>query len=275
LASEVLATYRTAMDQYALHQGAAAAFRLVDATNEYIAEQQPWALAKDTTKGDALDEVLFTAAESVRVAATLLLPVMPGAAARLLERIGEGSRVGAARLDADGTWRNEGIRQLVKGEALWPRTDGAAATVATVSTGETMSEGTDVAAAGGQETTTVVAPAAAGEAAEPAYIGIDDFAKVELRVGRVLAAERVPKSKKLLKLTVQDGPTSERTILAGVAESYEPEQITGRTIVFVANLQPRPMMGLVSHGMVLAAETDGRAQLLSFEVPPTPGTTVR
>src|SRR5690606_25803398 len=93
LASEVPATYRTAMDQYALHQGAAAAFRLVDATNEYIAEQQPWVLAKDAARGAALDEVLFTAAESVRVAATLLLPVMPGAATRLLERLGEGGRV--------------------------------------------------------------------------------------------------------------------------------------------------------------------------------------
>jgi methionyl-tRNA synthetase len=297
LASEVLATYRTAMDQYALHQGAAAAFRLVDATNEYIAEQQPWVLAKDAARGAALDEVLFTAAESVRVAATLLLPVMPGAATRLLERLGEGGRVATARLDADGPWRNEGTRQVVKGEALWPRTDGPVATAATARTGETMTEAgggatagvTQDAAAGQVSTDTtaarpeVVSATAAAPAADTAerpapdtaYIGIDDFAKVELRVGKVLAAERVPKSKKLLKLTVQDGPASERTILAGLAESYEPEQITGRTIVFVANLQPRPMMGLVSHGMVLAAETDGRAQLLSFETPPAPGTTVR
>lgn len=115
------------------------------------------------------------------------------------------------------------------------------------------------------------APVAAG----PAPIAFDDFAKVDLRVGKVIAAERVPKSKKLLKLTVQDGPDSERTILAGLAESYEPDQIAGRTIVFVANLQPRPMMGLVSHGMVLAAEADGRAQLLAFDTPPQPGTQVR
>lgn len=138
---------------------------------------------------------------------------------------------------------------------------------------------TDTTAARPEAVSATAAAPAADTAERPApdaaYIGIDDFAKVELRVGKVLAAERVPKSKKLLKLTVQDGPASERTILAGLAESYEPEQITGRTIVFVANLQPRPMMGLVSHGMVLAAETDGRAQLLSFETPPAPGTTVR
>jgi len=116
---------------------------------------------------------------------------------------------------------------------------------------------------------------ASGEPASGSFIEIGDFAKVQLRVGKVLAAERVPKSKKLLKLTVQDSPSTERTILAGLAESYTPEEIMGRTIVFVANLKPRPMMGLVSHGMVLAAEADGRAQLLSFDVPPAPGTEVR
>jgi methionyl-tRNA synthetase len=117
---------------------------------------------------------------------------------------------------------------------------------------------------------TPAAPPATSE--EPAVITIDDFMKVELKV---LAAEAVPKSKKLLKLTVQDGPASERTILAGIAESYAPDAIVGRTIAFVANLAPRPMMGLVSHGMVLAADTDGKAQLVSFETPPAPGTRIR
>ena len=115
-------------------------------------------------------------------------------------------------------------------------------------------------------------PAPAAPAAEDGIITIDDFMKVELRVGKVLAAEAIPKSKKLLKLTVQDGPESERTILAGIAESYAPDAIVGRTIAFVANLAPRPMMGLVSHGMVLAADTDGKAQLIGFETPPAPGT---
>src|SRR5690606_19242889 len=122
----------------------------------------------------------------------------------------------------------------------------------------------------------VAVPAAPDEATEAhVVIEIGDFARVQLRVGKVLAAERVPKSKKLLQLTVQDSPSTERTILAGLAESYTPEEITGRTIVFVANLKPRPMMGLVSHGMVLAAEADGGVQLLSFDVPPAPGTEVR
>ncbi len=284
LASEVLALYRTAMNGYALHQGAAAAFRLVDATNEYIAEQQPWALARDASRADALDEVLFTAAESLRVAATLLHPVMPSASARLLERLGEGARVDTLQLDADGAWRSDGVRHLVKGDALWPRTDGASSPAAIVTTGASVTESKTEIVVPQPPTATSPSPAEAPAAppaptapvaAGPAPIAFDDFAKVDLRVGKVIAAERVPKSKKLLKLTVQDGPDSERTILAGLAESYEPDQIAGRTIVFVANLQPRPMMGLVSHGMVLAAEADGRAQLLAFDTPPQPGTQVR
>ncbi len=298
LASEVLALYRTAMDQYALHQAAAVVFRLIDATNEYIAEQQPWVLAKQDDQAQALDEVLFTAAESVRVAATLLQPIMPGASARLLERLGVASAA-PLRLDADGAWRNEGTRQLLKGDPLWPRSDNGPerapdtrSTEMHVSTSpdttptEPAARGTaDAPAAATAQQPAPPAPAAAApSAATPApdtdaaagdVIEIGDFARVQLRVGKVLAAERVPKSKKLLKLTVQDSPSTERTILAGLAESYTPEEITGRTIVFVANLKPRPMMGLVSHGMVLAAEADGGVQLLSFDVPPAPGTDVR
>ena len=96
-----------------------------------------------------------------------------------------------------------------------------------------------------------VAPAA------PAPITIDDFMKVELQVAKVLEAERMPKSKKLLKLKVDAGEAEPRTILAGIAESYEPEALVGRTIVIVANLAPRKMMGIESNGMVLAASPDG------------------
>lgn len=287
LASEVQAIYRTAMDGYALHHAAAAVFRLIDATNEYIAEQQPWALAKQAGQDAALDEVLFTAAESVRVASTLLQPIMPEASARLLARLGDRTDAFALRLDVDGTWRGTGDRDVQAGDPLWPRSE---------ATGDRPSQprGTEIrmttpelppqAAPAAPAAENVPAPPTPVDAPAPAtaesgeatgFIGIDDFAKVQLRVGKVLAAKRVPKSKKLLELTVEDALGSERTILAGLAESYAPEDITGRTIVFVANLQPRPMMGLVSHGMVLAAETDGRAQLLSFEVPPVPGTPVR
>jgi methionyl-tRNA synthetase len=99
--------------------------------------------------------------------------------------------------------------------------------------------------------------------------------KVELRVAKVLAAERVPKSKKLLKLSVDVG-TEQRTVVAGIAESYEPEALVGRTIAIVFNLQPAKLMGIESNGMVLAASPDGgKAVLVSFEQTLAPGTRIR
>jgi methionyl-tRNA synthetase len=98
----------------------------------------------------------------------------------------------------------------------------------------------------------------------PARIPIDDFAKVELRVAEVMAAERVPKSKKLLKLTVKVGEET-RTLVAGVAEQYEPESLVGRKVVIVANLEPATLMGVESNGMVLAASHEGTVSLLTLD----------
>jgi methionyl-tRNA synthetase len=106
-------------------------------------------------------------------------------------------------------------------------------------------------------------------------ISIDQFLNVELRVAKVLAAERVPKSTKLLKLLVDVG-TEQRTIVAGIAEAYGPDAMVGRTVAVVFNLKPAKLMGVESNGMVLAASPDGgRPILVSFEEPPPPGTRVR
>ena len=299
LAATTAREYRDAMESLALHQGVAAVYRLLDATNEYLAERAPWTLAKDPANAAALDEVLFTAAESLRLATVLLGPVMPRSTQAILARLGDHTALGDRRLEVDGAWRAEGARVLTSGEALWPRAESTAETIITTSATPVAKTQKKAGASpvSDEQKTIAPAPAAtppagttahvpgatpvqvaappAATTGEPGAITIDDFAKVELKVGKVLAAESVPKSKKLLKLTVQDGADSERTILAGIAESYAPDAIVGRTIVFVANLAPRPMMGLVSHGMVLAADTDGKAQLLGFEAPPAPGTRVR
>ena len=111
--------------------------------------------------------------------------------------------------------------------------------------------------------------------AAPAVITIDDFMKVHLKVARVLEAERVPKSQKLLKLKVDAGEAEPRTILAGIAESYEPEALVGKSVVIVANLAPRKMMGQESNGMVLAASPDGSAAIVVNAEPASPGTRVR
>lgn len=124
---------------------------------------------------------------------------------------------------------------------------------------------------------TPAAPSATSAVSAPGgdRIAIDDFMKVELRVAKVLAAERVPKSTRLLKLHVDVG-TEQRTLVAGIAESYEPEALVGKSVVIVFNLKPAKLMGIESNGMVLAASPDGgKAIVVTFEEPPAPGTRVR
>ena len=120
-------------------------------------------------------------------------------------------------------------------------------------------------------------PVSAAPPAGPvdARVTIDDFMKVELRVAKILAADAVPKSKKLIRLTVDTG-SEQRTIVAGIADAYTPEQLVGRSIVVVANLQPAKLMGIESNGMVLAASTEGgKPMLVSVDESMPPGARVR
>jgi len=261
-AASALARYRRAMDAYALHEGAAAAFRVVDAANEFIAESAPWTLAKAPADAARLDAVLFEVAEAVRVAAVLLLPVMPASAAEILRRVGERRPAGKLRLDADAAWRNDGERIVEKGEALWPRAEIDAAAGPTAGKESRVDEKPQDAPAAGTPPPAQPAPAAP----EASRISIDQFMNVELRVARVTAAERVPKSKKLLQLSVDLGNDEQRTVLAGIAQAYEPEQVVGRRVVVVYNLQPAKLMGIESNGMVLAATLDdGQPSLVAVD----------
>jgi methionyl-tRNA synthetase len=252
VAAAALARYQVAMDRFAIHEGAAAAFQVVDAANEYIAETAPWQLAKDPANAERLSAVLFDVAEAIRVAAVLLLPVMPSSAAEILGRVGETVAPGDLRLDRDGRWKADGERHIIKGAALWPRAEEIKV-----------------------EETAQPAPAAAAPV-EDSRIAIDDFMKTELRVAKILEAEPVPKSKKLIKMKVDVGEPAPRQILAGIAEAYQPEQLVGRTVVIVANLKPAKLMGLESNGMVLAASPDGGAPtLLAVDESIPAGTRVR
>jgi methionyl-tRNA synthetase len=114
-------------------------------------------------------------------------------------------------------------------------------------------------------------------AAAPAYITIDDFAKVELRVGQILTAERIPKADKLLRFTIDLGEAEPRQILAGIAQYYEPEKLVGRKVIVVANLKPRKILGLESQGMILAASVgeEGRPVLAGFLEDAPNGTKLR
>ena len=315
-ASGAVAAYRGSMDALALHGGVAAAFRLVDAANEYIAAVEPWATARDPARAAELDRQLFDVSEAVRLAALLLTPVMPRSCREVLARVGGGTPGGAPdpNLDRDAVWTTPpgAERRIARGDPLWPRLDaertGAGAGAAAGSRRKeqrTMNEreqrdeaGTAPAASGsathrphrtgrpvlvadtapgdtGSAAADGGAPAGAGAGAETAApappatprISIEDFAKVELRVGRVVTAEAVRKSKKLVRLEIDDGG-GVRQVVAGIARAYEPEALAGRHVVFVANLQPAKLMGIESNGMVLAAlDADGRPVLLTPDDP--------
>ena len=279
LARQAVDDYRQAMDGFALERGTAAAFQIVDAANEFIASSEPWAIARDETRAGELSQVLFDVAEAVRVAAILLLPVTPRSSAEILRRVGETKPAPDIRL-ADAAWRNEGARTILKGDPLWPRSQtdrtGTAPVVSPAAAGQEMKE-TDRRTRVDETKNTTPAPAAppAAPAASTSTapvassgadkISIDDFMKVELRVAKVLAAEKVPNSRKLVKLSIDVG-TEQRTLVAGIAEAYEPEQLVGRTIVMVFNLKPAKLMGIESNGMVLAASADGgKPILVSFD----------
>jgi methionyl-tRNA synthetase len=271
VARQCLADYRTAMDAFALEAGAAAAFRIIDAANEYIASTEPWALARDASKAAELGQVLFDVAEALRVAAILLLPIMPRSAAEILRRVGEEKPVAAVRLE-DAAWRPTGNRTILKADAMWPRVEAAdRLDKKKGSTSLDEDKTTNPAAAA-----SAAAPAQAAPAAQGAdKISIDDFMKVELRVAKVLTAEKVPNSRKLVKLSVDLG-TEQRTLVAGIAEAYEPDALVGRTIVMVFNLKPAKLMGIESNGMVLAASPDGgKPTLVGFDQDVPPGTRVR
>jgi len=225
-------------------------WELVRVVNQYIVKREPWALAKRPDARPLLDGTLYRAGDALRVTAALIDPVMPQAAERIRGMLGISQESWSGL--APGTLRS-GTR-LGETTPLFPRIE------------KTVEELRGMTS---QENSAPPAPK------EEQRISIDEFMKVELRVAKVLEAEAVPKSKKLLKLKVDTG-SDQRTIVAGIAEAYQPEQLVGRTIVIVANLQPAKLMGVESNGMVLAASPEGGLPMLvSVDPSIPPGARVR
>ena len=277
LAAGCVKDYREAMDRFALDVAFRHAFRLVDTVNEYIAASEPWSLAKRDDGQRALDEVLWTSAEALRVAAVLLGPAMPGSSEEIQTRVGAPASGAERRLDRDASLATTGERTLQRKEAMWPRLEAQDDSTA-VSIKEPRVTDQPKADAGAQPAASSPAAPVSAPAAAPAAdnrITIDEFMKIDLRVARVTAAERVPNSKKLIKLSIDLG-TEQRTLVAGIAEAYEADALVGRHVAVVANLKPAKLMGIESNGMVLAASPEGgKPILVSFDTPPEPNTRVR
>ena len=194
--------------------------------------------------------------------------------------------IATLRLNADSHWRSDGERSLQQGPILWPRLE-PAEVPARLQNEAPPAPSVDVTTKERSVTdqptnpnppAPVTAPVAAPvPAAVPAdnRISIDEFMKIDLRVAKVTAAERVPNSKKLVKLSIDLG-TEQRTVVAGIAEAYEADALVGRHVAIVANLKPAKLMGIESNGMVLAASPEGgKPMLVTFDEPPAPGTRVR
>ena len=250
------------MQEFAFQKALAGIWSFIGAVNRYVDANAPWALAKDPAKRPRLERVLCTLTDSLGFLGIMLEPFLPDAARKIREAIGAS---GPLTLEAAVVGRLTSVPRVSKISGLFPRVDTKTPAAAQaphpgpLPRGERESGTLSPQGRGRGE-------GSQGEGAqgEGSKIGIGDFQKVELRVAEVLAAERVPKSKKLLKLSIRVGEET-RTLVAGVAEHYEPAALVGRKVVIVANLEPATLMGVESNGMVLAASHEGTVSLLTLD----------
>ena len=259
------------MDELLIPQALQEIFKAIQRANKYIDETAPWALAKDESKKEQLQQVLYNLCESLRMAAILLNAYLPNTAPKMAAQLGLAE--GELSFE-DLSWGKRASYTVHKGEALFPRIDVnkelaelAAQDAARKAAAEAAKAAEKPAAAPKAE------QAEAKEQEHLPEITIDDFAKCEMRVAKVLTCERLKESKKLLKFTLFDGER-ERTILSGIAKWYAPEDLIGKHLCIVANLAPRPMMKgkYVSEGMIVSAEDDeGNVTVLQLPETVKPG----
>ena len=238
------AKYAAQMDAFQLHLALEEAFKLIQRANKYIDESTPWVLARDESKRARLATVMYNLLEALRVSLIMLKPFIPASCEKAFAQIGA---------DENSTaWENVCVYGALpatvsvhKGETLFPRIDMAKAL---------------------EELEKLHAEKKQPEVKCPPVlpdVTIDEFAKCDMRVCKVLACEAVKKSDKLLKFTLDDGSGTPRQILSGIHKFYEPETLVGKTVVAILNLPPRKMMGQMSNGMLLSAvrEVEGKEEL--------------
>lgn len=250
-AEKAVKEYEEAMEKFAFHKGLASAWEFISHMNKYVDASAPWDLAKhESTKG-ALRNVIYNLLEGLRIAAGLIYPVMPSSSAILNDHLGLGSDKNYFHLDNLKKWGIlEPGQKIMKSIRLFPRIEK-----------EAVSEDNPV------EVAPVLDPPLKSE------ISIDDFLKIDFRVATVLKAEPVPKAQKLLKLEIDMG--EKRTIVAGVSQAYTPEELIGKQVIIVANLKPAKLMGITSHGMMLASISKDGSSVITLDRPVKPGAQVK
>ena len=264
-ANEALTKVMHLYDRFSFSLALECIWELVAMMDKYITEEKPWALADKPEDRAHLATVLYTAAEGLRVVAALAHPVLPQATQKIWKQLGLNDPLSGVQLDLVSWGQLKPGSKIGKLEGIFPRVEKSEtiARIEAMEQEENKAPGVPATAAANPST-------GSGAAAAPApKIAIEDFAKVEMRVGLVRTAERVAGADKLLQLQVDIGDEV-RQIVAGLALAYKPEQLVGRKVVVVTNLQPRKLRGVESNGMIVAASTpDGAPVLAGFaeEVP--------
>ncbi|UCE67602.1 MAG: methionine--tRNA ligase subunit beta, partial [Candidatus Zixiibacteriota bacterium] len=238
---KVISATRKKIETLKLNQAVEDILELVRATNRYIEKNKPWALAKER-KTERLGDVLYNAAETLRLVSLLLSPIMPERCKSIQDQLGlQDDTIG------DLTW---GILKpgtsINPGEGLFPRLQQPKAEVLNMTEEEELPEG---------------------------IIGFEEFGRIKMRTARVLEAEKVPKADKLLKLQIDLG-SEKRQIVAGIAEYYSPEDMIGKNLVIVSNLKPAKIRGIDSNGMLLAATYGKKLVLVTTDSDIDPGANI-
>jgi methionyl-tRNA synthetase len=255
-ATALLEQAQSAWEAFSPSTALEATWRLVRAYNQKIDEEKPWVLHKEG-KLDRLADVLAGCCEALRWAALMVAPAMPSAAKEILRQLG--------RSGDEGTWPGKwgwpgGV--LTEPKPVFPRVE-PERQAALIDRWTAVPGGAPSPAA-----------AASTSAPAPSDIAYEDFQKLDLRAAKVVAAERVPKADKLLKLTLDVGGEP-RTVVSGIAPAYAPEQMVGKTVIYLANLVPRKIRGVLSQGMILAAGGDAVLALSGLDREVPPGTPIR
>ena len=244
---EVFNSVESFMENLEFDKALKSIWEFVNVTNTYIDKSAPWALAKDESKKKELANVIYNSAEAMRLVAYLIFPFMPITAEKIWKQLGISENITETDFDSAKKWgRLKPDTKVIKGEHLFPRIVAEPQSTPPLPSGERNKVRGN------------------SNMSETNLITIDDFAKIDLRVGKIMEAEKVEKSDKLVKLQVELG-NEKRQVVAGIAKHYAPEDLIGKKIILVANLKPAKLMGIESQGMVLAASNGDMLTLATFE----------
>ena len=259
-AADMVAAYTAHMKGFAFNRALQEVWSVISLANRYIVTSEPWVLAKEPAKIPRLNTVLYHLAETLRLIGLVLFPVMPETSMKMAAALGiPPETFKKHNLIDHGLWGLTGPgAKITLGDSLFPRIDKK----------NPKNQGVRQA-----QKVQAVSGDSKGPEGDVGIISYDDFRNLDLRVAEIKAAEKIAKSDRLLKLTVL--APEERTVVAGIAEYYQPEELVGRQVIMVANLKPAKLMGVASHGMILAArDEEGKLTLSALAHHVIPGSKV-